>query len=55
MKVSDTAVVAVLQNRGSEKFRKVHEKTYVSESLYNKAISLRSRTLLKETPTQEFS
>ena len=45
----------VLHKRCSERFRKVHKKTPVLESLFNKIFALRPATVLKETSAQIFS
>ena len=55
---SEAPVRSVLQNRCSYKFRNIHRKTSVLESLFNKFQALRPYGLqlyLKETSTQVFS
>ena len=56
LRIKEAASRGVLQKRCSYKFRKIHRKTPVPESLFNKVADLRPETLLKkETLAQLFS
>ena len=44
----------ILQNRSSQKFRRIQSKTSVVKSLFNKFASLQGSGFIKKTPAQVF-